>query len=113
MSLDVRWVSAFVDAPPDRFDAAASFWSSVTGSAPGPPVGDHGEFLPLEPPEGHPCLWLQRLRSGSMATHPDLCVEGGVVAAARTASDLGATRLDRTEGLEVLRSPGGLPFCLV
>src|SRR3954469_17709582 len=115
MSLDVRWVSAFVDAPPERFDAAASFWASVTGSAPGSPAGDDGEFLPLEPPDGDPCLWLQGLRSGPVATHPDLYVEGdtGVVAAARTASELGATRLDSTEGLEVLRSPGGLPFCLV
>src|SRR3954452_7986310 len=93
MSLDVRWVSAFVDVPSERFDVAASFWASVSGSVPGAPVGDRGEFLPLEPPVGDPCLWLQRLESGPVAAHPDLYVEGdaGVVDAAAAAERLGAT----------------------
>jgi hypothetical protein len=108
----VRWVSAFVDVPPDQLDAAVSFWSTVSGATPGRPVGDHGEFLPLEPPSGDPCLWLQRLRDGPVATHPDLYVED-VDAVADRAAELGATVTSRVDGLTVLTSPGGLPFCLV
>jgi hypothetical protein len=115
MTLDVRWVSAFIDVPPERFDSAASFWASVTGSVTGEPVGDQGEFVPLDPPSGQPCLWLQRKEEGPVSCHPDLYVDGdaGVADVAGRAVGLGATRLSSTEGLVVMRSPGGLPFCLV
>jgi len=115
MTPEVRWVSAFIDVPPDGFDAASSFWASVTGSVPGKPWGDREEFVPLEPPHGQPCLWLQRKEQGTVSCHPDLYVPGdtGVVEAADHAVGLGATRLSGTDDLVVLRSPGGLPFCLV
>src|SRR5438067_3159631 len=115
MSLDVRWVSAFVDVPPDGFDTALSFWTEVSGSTPGEPHGDRDEFVPLDPADGDPCLWLQRTQRGPVSCHPDLYVAGdtGVVDLADRAVVLGATRLTSTEGLVVLRSPGGLPFCLV
>jgi hypothetical protein len=115
MSLDVRWVSAFIDVPPEGFDTALSFWTGVSGSTPGEPFGDRDEFVPLDPRDGHPCLWLQRTQQGPVSCHPDLYVAGdaGVVDLAGRAVRLGATRLTSTEELVVLRSPGGLPFCLV
>jgi hypothetical protein len=108
----VRWVSAFIDVTPDLFDAAASFWTSETASEVGSGRGDDGEFLPLEPATGDPCLWLQRTQDGPVSTHPDFYVDD-VTAVADRAVTLGATRVRATEGLVVLRSPGLLPFCLV
>jgi hypothetical protein len=84
----------------------------VTGSATGPAAGDRGEFLPLEPGTGHPCLWLQRTDGGPVGCHPDLYVDD-VEALADRAAGLGATLTSTSEGLVVLRSPGGMPFCLV
>jgi hypothetical protein len=108
----VRWVSAFIDVPPDLLEASSSFWTTETGSVVGHPHGDHDEFLPLDPPQGQPCLWLQRIEDGPVGCHPDLYVDD-VAAAAGHAEALGATRLTTADGLVVLRSPGGLPFCLV
>jgi hypothetical protein len=108
----VHWVSAFIDAPPDRFDVSAAFWATVTDSRAGRAVGDRDEFVPLEAPHGDPCLWLQRTDDGPVGCHPDLYVKD-VDAVAAKAVELGATRLSVTDGLVVLTSPGLLPFCLV
>src|SRR5689334_5352300 len=108
----VRWLSIFLDVPAADLDREAAFWATVTGSGTGRPVGAHEEFLPLAPPDGDPCVWLQRTDDDTLASHPDLYVEDVVAAAAR-ARELGAEELSRQDGLVVLRSPGGLPFCLV
>lgn len=110
--MSVRWVSAFLDVPPDLLDAGAGFWTAATGSVVGEPVGDRGEFLPLEPSAGHPCLWLQRTQDGPVGVHPDLYFPDPDAEASR-AEGLGATVTDRRDGLVVAVSPGGLPFCLV
>ncbi|NUS53132.1 MAG: VOC family protein [Nocardioidaceae bacterium] len=108
----VHWLSIFLDVPAPDLDREAAFWSTVTGSGTGQAVGDHGEHLPLAPPDGDPCVWLQRTDDDTLASHPDLYVED-VGAAAGHALGLGAEELSRRDGLVVLRSPGGLPFCLV
>jgi hypothetical protein len=105
-------VSAFIDVPVDQVAASRSFWCAVTDSTPGPAAGDHGEYLPLHPAHGHPCLWLQRIGEGPAACHVDLYVDD-VEAVADRAVGLGATRTSTDDGLVVLRSPGGMPFCLV
>ena len=110
--MSIRWVSVFLDVPPDLLEASASFWTAATCSTLGEPVGERGEFLPLEPPAGHPCLWLQRTQDGPVGVHPDLYV-ADLDAAAVRAQGLGATVVDRRTDLVVARSPGGLPFCLV
>jgi hypothetical protein len=108
----VQWVSVFLDVPPDLVDTTVGYWSAVTGASLGEAAGDHDEFLPLESSTGDPCLWVQRLQEGPVATHPDLYV-ADVEAAAHRAADLGASVVERFDGLVVLSSPGGLPFCLV
>jgi hypothetical protein len=105
-------VSVFLDVTPDVLDAGAAFWSTATGSRLGEPAGDDDEFRPLVPSVGDPCLWLQRTQEGPVGCHPDLYVDG-VAAAADHAVGLGATVTTESDGLVVLRSPGGLPFCLV
>jgi hypothetical protein len=108
----VQWLSIFIDVPAASLDAAVAFWTTVTGAEVGDAVGDDAEFLPLRAPVGDPCVWLQRTRDDTRAFHPDLYVENVDEHAARAGS-LGATVLSRQDGLVVLRSPGGLPFCLV
>jgi len=108
----VQWVSVFLDVPAELVDVTVDYWSAVTGSSLGEAVGDHGEFLPLQPSPGDPCLWVQRIEAGPVSTHPDLYV-ADVEAVAAEAVDLGASVVGRYEGLVVLSSPGGLPFCLV
>src|SRR4051812_37814886 len=104
----VRWVSAFLDTPPDLLEDTSSFWCAVTGSKVGQPAGDEAEYLPLVPDDGgDPCLWLQRLQDGPLALHPDLYVED-VVAASRRAVELGAAVTRQVDGLVVLTSPGDL-----
>jgi hypothetical protein len=110
----VRWVSAFIDVPPESLDPAAAFWAEVTGTRPGPPVGSRGEFLPLEQQSDQASLWLQRLDQGPVSCHVDLYVDD-VGAAVEEASGLGSQRVRELDdlGVVVLASPGGLPFCLV
>jgi hypothetical protein len=105
-------MSLFVDVPPTSLDASVAFWAEVSGSALGQAVGDDGEFLPLKQEGADACLWLQRTREGGPACHPDLYVED-VEAVAAEADELGACVAMRMDGLVVLESPGGLPFCLV
>jgi len=107
----VRWVSAFIDVPPELVGRAASFWTSVTASTVGSAAGDQEEFLPLDPPDADPCLWLQRTQDGPARCHVDLHVADVDDVAARAVAR-GATRVGATDGLVVLASPAGLPFCL-
>jgi hypothetical protein len=112
--VSVRWVSVFLDVPPDLVEPASGFWAAVTGARPGQPVGSHGEFLPLEQQPGQASLWLQRTDDGPVSCHVDLYVED-VSAEVGRATGLGARQVRTLEelGVVVLSSPGGMPFCLV
>jgi hypothetical protein len=105
------WVSAFLDLAPDDFERGVAFWRDVTGWRVSPARGEAGEFATLVPPEGDDHLRVQRLGSGRSRIHLDLHV-----ASPREAADhavaLGATEVADL-GYVVLRSPGGLLFCLV
>ncbi|HET7388329.1 MAG TPA: VOC family protein [Nocardioidaceae bacterium] len=110
-STAVRWMSVFLDVEPAQFDTAARFWSAVTDTSPGPPLGRHDEFTPLVG-NGDACLWLQRTEGGASDCHPDLYVEDVHAASAHVAA-LGARTIAEEDGLVVSTSPGRLPFCLV
>ncbi|WP_221177306.1 VOC family protein [Nocardioides marmoriginsengisoli] len=90
--MTTAWITAFVDVPASRQAAAAAFWCGVTGSTLSSTRGADGEFATFLPPDGDPYLRFQRIGAGPAGVHLDLH-EG-----------------DRD--LEVLRSPGGLPYCL-
>lgn len=105
------WISASLDLPATGHDETVAFWGRVTGYALSAPQGEHREFATLVPPEGDDFLCVQRVQDGPGGIHLDLHVEDP-----RTAADeavaLGATEVaDR--GFVVLRSPGGMVFCLV
>lgn len=108
----IRWAWLFLDTP--RADAQRSwrFWSETTGWALSPTRGDDDEFATLVSPSGDSWLKLQAVADGPGGIHLDLDVDDVHAAAAR-AEGLGATRTGAIDDtVVVLRSPGGLPFCL-
>ena len=110
--IDIRWMWLFLDAP--RADARHSwaFWSEVTGWPLSATRGDHHEFATLLPPRGDGWLKVQAVADGPGGIHLDLDVVD-VHAAAREAERLGATRIGGIgDVVVILRSPGGLTFCL-
>lgn len=105
------WLSAFIDLAPEEHERGVSFWEGVTGFEASAPRGQHGEFATLVPPDGDDYLRVQRLAEGPSRVHLDLHVDD-LHAWTERAVRLGATVLFRGSHV-VLRSPGGLVFCLV
>jgi hypothetical protein len=105
------WASAFLDLPASSFSPGVAFWRGVTGFDLSPTRGDHGEFATLVPPEGDDYLRVQRVQDGPGGIHLDLHVPDPRAAADRAVT-LGATEVADL-GHVVLRSPGGLTFCMV
>ncbi len=108
----ILWMTAFADVPEPDVDQALSYWARVTGGEAGDAAGAHGEFIPLEPADGDPYLWVQRVQRGTGGWHLDLHVPSATEATA-PAVEAGATVVGEHEGLVTLLSPGRLPFCLV
>lgn len=109
--MDIRWLSAFFDFPAVHFGAEVTFWRAIAGSTVSPPRGARKEFASLEPFNGDPHLRVQRIDSGSGGVHLDFHVTD-VDAAGAEAEVAGGEVLSAAEDLIVIRSPGGLRFCL-
>ncbi|WP_067664743.1 VOC family protein [Nocardia miyunensis] len=106
----IRWNCAFIDRPADRFEEAASFWTTVTRTNPSERRGEQGEFATLLPARGDPCLRIQAV-GDSGGAHLDLDVDD--LAAVRDhARGLGARVVADHGGWALMRSPRGLAFCL-
>lgn len=109
----IRWAWAFIDRPADHFESCVRFWSTVTGTVASPARGEHDEFRTLlpDPARGEsPAIKVQAV-GGPGGTHLDLDVDD-IPAARRAALRLGAELVAAQPGYTVLRSPGGLLFCL-
>lgn len=100
---------AFVDVPAELVETARAFWSAVTGWPPGDAWAGHQEFVSLRPESGAPYLHVQTIE-GPPRVHLDLV--GEVEPEAARLEALGAARLHRGDGWQVLTSPAGLPFCV-
>lgn len=107
----IRWLTVFLDLEPESYDVAAAFWCAVTGATLSEPRGEYAEFVTLLPPTGDATLRAQRLGEGPSRIHLDLHVDDPR-AAADAAVALGAMEV-ADHGYFVMRSPGGLAFCLV
>lgn len=110
-TLNARWIQAVIDIPAQDFLLAASFWADITASELGPVHPDHPEFIHLRPADGDMHLELQRIENGRPSVHLDLLVDD-IAAATELAIATGA-ELVANPGHAVLRTPGGVPFCLV
>jgi hypothetical protein len=107
----MAWVHAVIDVPADQHAAAAGFWSGVLGWPCGETWPGHPELSSFEPPAGSPYLHLQRV-DGPARVHLDLESEDPDELGHR-ALDLGATVVGEHDRWRTLRSPGGLPFCVL
>ena len=111
------WISALLDLAPEEHERGTAFWAQVTGTTLSAVRGQQHEFTTLVPPDGDDHLRVQRRDEGPSRVHLDLHVRDRA-AAARRAEELGAEAVraaggEGEDGYVVLRSPGGLAFCLV
>lgn len=108
----IRWTTVFIDRPGPGFDTARDFWLTVTNSTLSPTRGRLDEFVTLLPADGDAHVRLQRTSNGLGGSHLDLHVDD-VRSSAAHAVGLGASTLEDRGSLVMLRSPGGLVFCVV
>jgi Glyoxalase-like domain len=105
-----QWLHVLIDVPPDVAERSATFWSSVLAWPLGEPWPGHPEFRSFIPAEGDSYIH-QQIGDHNPRIHFDLEV------ADRSFADrlveLGAVVTAQAEGWCPMRSPGGLPFCLV
>jgi hypothetical protein len=108
---EVVWLTGFLDLPADTFEVGARFWAAATGTGLSTRRGEHGQFATLLPDGADACWRVQRLASGGPSMHLDL--HGDMSLLERDLVARGATVVERFDDVVVLRSPGGLPFCVV
>lgn len=103
-------MTAFIDAPRDRFELEAANWSKVTEMELSSWRGTDSEFATFVPAEGDAFLRFQRV-GGPARIHLDVHVDDPRAASARSV-ELGATQV-ADHGYRVMRSPTGFTFCWV
>lgn len=104
------WLTLLIDVPRTEAEDAVAFWARVTDAPASPRRGENGQFVTLLPAAGDPCVAVQAV-GGDGGVHLDLHVEDQAASTAG-AVDLGARFVTRYDDVDVLRSPGGLPFCV-
>ena len=104
------WLHAVLDLPPDN-EAAETFWSAALGWPLGPPWRGHPDLASFTPPRGDAYVHRQQVQDGP-GVHLDLEV-ADVDAETERLAALGATPERSTAEWRTLRSPGGLPLCLL
>jgi len=107
----MSWIHAVIDVPTDRVAQSAAFWSDVLGWPAGEPWEDHPELRSFEPPAGTSYLHLQGIE-GPPRVHVDVEMAEPDDAVER-ALGLGADLVGESGSWRTLRSPGGLPFCVL
>lgn len=112
--MEIVWAAAFADVAAAEFDAAARFWTAVTGATLGTLTGNADEFVPLIRPDEDPYVYLQRTArpAGQAGWHFDLFVDEHA-AAVHKAQQLGAQQHYDGGGYVAMATPAGQPFCLV
>ena len=108
---EVAWLTGFLDMTAETFEVGTQFWAAATGTRLSPRRGDDGQFATLLPDRADACWRVQRLDSGGPSMHLDL--HGDMPGLERDLVARGATVVERYDDVVVLRSPGGLPFCVV
>lgn len=104
------WFDVFLDLPRATFPVSVAYWSTVTGWAPSAPRGERDQFLTLRPENGTPWVKMQAV-DGGPRLHLDVASPDRASMRARVL-ELGAEPAWQYDDVPVLRSPGGLLFCL-
>jgi Glyoxalase-like domain len=110
MAEQAQWLHAFIDVRSDVAEKSATFWSAALGWPLGEAWPYHPEFRSFIPPEGDTYVH-QQIGDHGPRVHFDLEV------ADRGTADrlmkLGAVITGQGDGWCPMKSPGGLPFCLI
>lgn len=104
------WFDVFLDVPRASFADSVAFWSAATGTTPSPTRGEDGQFVTLLPEHGTAWIKLQA-HDGGPRLHLDVASHDRPALHERALA-LGAEPAWQYADVPVLRSPGGLPFCL-
>jgi hypothetical protein len=112
--VEIRWITAVLDRSSAVLEQSAAFWLAATKSTLSPARGAEAEFASLIPETGDPCVRMQRVTNDPGGSHIDLHVDD-IASASEAALACGATRNPgpSPNTVATLRSPGGLPLCLV
>ena len=110
MAEQTQWLHVFIDVAPDVAEESASYWSAVLGWPLGEPWPGLPEFRSFVPPEGDSYIH-QQVGDHGPRIHFDIEVDDR--GTADRLVDLGAEVTGQFEGWCPMRSPGGLPFCLI
>ena len=113
--MTVTWLTAFLDTPRTESGAASvAFWQQVTGWRLSARRGQAREFMTLMPGDGDAVLRVQEVAGPTAGVHLDVHVEDLTAAREAAVGVGGGVEADGTDEAElvVLRSPGGLAFCL-
>jgi hypothetical protein len=105
-----QWLHVLIDVALDVSEESATFWSAALGWPLGEPWPGLPEFRSFAPPEGNSYIH-QQIGDHGPRIHFDLEVADR--ASADRLVKLGAFVTGQFEGWCPMRSPGGLPFCLV
>ena len=107
----MAWLHAVIDVPANLQSLMADFWGRALGWQVGTPWPRHPELKSFEPPTGTPYVHLQRI-AGGPRVHLDV-ESDDADATVGQAVDLGAELIGEDDRWRTLRSPGGLPFCVL
>jgi glyoxalase superfamily protein len=107
----MTWLHAVIDVPAGRHAATAAFWGSALGWPAGEPWDGHPELRSFEPPSGTAYVHLQEI-DGPPRLHLDVEAADPAAAVDRAVA-LGAEVVAEHDRWRTLRSPGGLPFCVL
>lgn len=107
----MSWLHTVIDVPAPLHGATAAFWESALGWPLGDPWPGHPELRSFEPEQAAPYVHLQQV-DGPPRVHVDVEVDDPQTAI--EAAVQGGARVDgRFERWVAMRSPGGLPFCVL
>lgn len=110
--MGIRWLTAFLDTPAASAGVAEGFWLAVTATTCSERRGPAAEFATLRPAGGDAFLRVQVVGDGLPRAHLDVHVDDVAAEVAR-ARLLGARHVADGDDHVVLRSVGGVPFCVV
>ncbi|HEY2296281.1 MAG TPA: VOC family protein [Jatrophihabitans sp.] len=105
------WVHAVIDVPAEQHAGTALFWGRALGWPAGDACSGHPELRSFEPPSGTAYVHLQQI-DGAPRVHLDI-ESDAPGATVRKAVELGAELVGKQKRWHSLRSPGGLPFCVI
>ena len=110
----MRWVFLSLDASADQADVARRFWSAATGWSLGEAWDGHPEFRSFDPRDGDGYAIFQVVddERPTATVHFDFTTEDMAGDIERLTA-LGASTVDFNGRWQVMRSPGGVEFCLV